>query len=205
MNKSTITIVAVAALVCGVALSWVINRSQPPELQALRWLGDNARPLPEFELFDHNGGILNKDSLQDHWSLMFFGYTQCPDICPGSMQTMDQVIQAVEAQDIDNLKVYFVSVDPYRDTPELIKNYVEYFNEDIIGATNTEEKLRELTGPLGILHQVHRESEDDMDYLVDHSGYFLLFNPQAEFTGLFSAPHDAAVIAHDLVQIIQHY
>ena len=205
MNKSTIAIVAAASLVLGIALSWAVSRSQPPELETLRWLGDRARPLPAFELFDHHGGMVNRESLQDQWSLMFFGYTQCPDICPGSMQTMDQIIQAVEAESIEDFQVYFVSVDPYRDTPELIKTYVDYFNPKIIGSSNTEAKLRELTGFLGIRHQAHRKSEDDTTYLVDHSGHFLLFNPQAEFTGLFSAPHDASVIARDLTRIIQYY
>ena len=205
MNKSTVAIVASVALLVGVALSWAVHRSQPPELESLRWLGDDARTLPAFELFDHRGGMVTEQSLQDQWSLVFFGYTYCPDICAGSMLTMSQVLNNVEKVSDARLQVYFISVDPTRDTPQQMETYVNYFNNKITGATNTEEKLRELTGFLGIRHQSHQTSEDDLNYLVDHSGHYLLFNPKAQFAGLFSAPHDADAISRDLLRIFDYY
>ncbi len=205
MNKSTIAIVAALSLLCGIALSWTIQRNQLPELESLRWLGDQARPLPAIELFDHRGGIVTRESFKDQWSLIFFGYTYCPDICASSMLTMSQVLNAVGQQSEASFRVYFISVDPVRDTPQQMATYVNYFNDKITGATNTETKLRELTGFLGILHKSHQASEEDLDYLVDHSGHYILINPEAQFTGLFSAPHDASAIARDLTRIIDHY
>ena len=205
MNKSTVAIVAAVALLSGIVLSWALHRSQPPELESLRWLGDRARPLPAFELFDHRGGMVTQASMQNQWSLIFFGYTYCPDICASSMLTMSQVLNNVEQVSEANLQVYFISVDPVRDTPQQMETYVNYFNNKITGATNTEQQLRELTGYLGILHKSHQTSEDDLDYLVDHSGHYLLINPEAQFAGLFSAPHDADAISRDLIRIFDYY
>ena len=205
MNKSSIAIVALVALIGGFTISWVINNNKPVELEAGLWFGDQARALPEFELLDHNRNTLNRSSLTGKWSLMFFGYTHCPDICPISLQTMSDMVDAIEDPDVVKaLSIYFVSVDPERDTAEILAGYVTYFNPDFIGATADTEKLTPLTRSIGIAHQIRNKTDDKPEYDVDHSSAIVLINPQAEFAGLFSAPQDALVMARDITRIIEH-
>ena len=205
MNKSAISIVAIVALGAGVLLSWYAHSNKPITLEDGLWFGEQARALPEFELRDHRNNTLNRASLSGHWSLMFFGYVHCPDICPITLQTMNQMVEAIDDSDVhDRLQIVFVSVDPDRDSPDLLANYVGHFNRSFIGATAPMENLRPLTGSLGIAHESHKKSEDDLTYLVDHSGAIVLINPKAEFAGLFSAPHDARTMARDITRIVEY-
>src|SRR5210317_596495 len=153
MNKSSIAIVATLALVVGFALSWYAHNSRPIELESGLWFGEQARALPEFELIDHERGKLTRAQLQGKWNLLFFGYTHCPDICPISLQTLADMVRAIDDPDVArSLRVYFVSVDPERDKPELLADYVTYFNPDFTGATGAIEQLTPLTRSLGIAH-----------------------------------------------------
>jgi protein SCO1/2 len=205
MNKPSIASVALAALFGGFAISWIISSNKSIELESGLWFGDQARALPEFELVDHNQQQLVKSDLNGTWSLMFFGYTHCPDICPTSLQTMSDMVSAIDDPDVvAALRVYFVSVDPERDKPEVLASYVTYFNPDFIGATAIEEKLSILTRSLGIAHDIRNKVEGSSSYDVDHSSAIVLINPQAEFAGLFSAPHDAQVLARDMTRIIEY-
>ncbi len=205
MNKSSIVAVAVLALVGGFAMSLVISSNRPVELEAGTWLGDQARALPEFELLDHNSQPLTRASLNGKWNLIFFGYTHCPDICPTSLQILSDMIGAIDDPDVANaLRIYFVSVDPDRDKPEVLASYVSYFNPAFTGATAQMEQLEPLTRSLGIAHGIRNRVEGNPVYDVDHSAAIVLVNPKAEFAGLFGAPHDPAVMARDMTRIVEY-
>jgi len=199
-----VIVVAVLALVVGFALSWYVASNKPVVLEAGTWFGEQARALPEFELLDHNNQSLTRANLNGKWSLIFFGYTHCPDICPLSLQTLSDMIAAIEDPDVTNaLRVYFVSVDPERDKPEVLSAYVKYFNSAIIGASAEMERLRPLTRSLGIAHEIRNRVEGNPVYDVDHSSAIVLVNPRAEFAGLFGAPHDALAMARDMTRIVE--
>jgi protein SCO1/2 len=205
MKKSSIAIVALVALIGGFSISWYINNSKSVDLETGLWFGDQARALPQFELIDHNNQPLTRASLEGKWSLIFFGYTHCPDICPTSLQTMSDMVAAIEDPDVLNaVQVYFVSVDPERDKPEILAAYVTYFNADFIGATAPPEKLTPLTQSLGIAHNIRNKTEGSTSYDVDHSSAIVLINPQAEYAGLFGAPHEALVMARDMTRIVEY-
>ena len=206
MNKSSITLVALAALVIGFGLSWYLASNRPIQLESGTWFGEQARPLPDFELTDDHNRPLTRADLLGKWSLMFFGYTNCPDICPIALQTLDQTLRSIDDPDVVKaLQVYFISVDPERDTPQRLAEYVPYFNPTFIGATAPLDKLDKLTGPLGIAHEIHDHPEGSESYGVDHSGAIVLINPQAEYAALFGAPQDAAAMARDLTRIVEHH
>ena len=204
MNKSTIA-VALLSLLVGFALFWFVERGKPVTLEAGTWFGDQARALPTFELIDHRQRKLTNTSLGGKWSLMFFGYTHCPDICPISLQALREMKQAIDDPDVvDALRVYFVSVDPERDTPAVLADYVTYFDPDFIGASADMEELRKLTGALGIAHEFRNRVEGSDSYDVDHSGVIVLVSPGGEYAGLFGAPQDAQAMARDMTKIIEH-
>ncbi len=205
MNKSSISIVALLALVGGFSISWFLNYHKTIQLEDGLWFGEQARALPEFELRNHNNLPLTRSSLKGKWSLLFFGYIHCPDICPATLQTLAEMFTEIEDPDVlESIRIYFVSVDPARDTPEILATYVSYFNPDFIGATAPLEKLTPLTRSLGIAHETRNNTEASSDYGVDHSSAIVLVNPQAEFAGLFSAPHDALALARDMTRIVEH-
>ncbi|TNF87004.1 MAG: SCO family protein [Gammaproteobacteria bacterium] len=205
MNKSSIVIVSALALVVGFWLSWLIGANRTIELETGTWFGDQARALPEFQLLDHNRQNLTRADLNGKWNLIFFGYTHCPDICPASLQTLADMMRAIDDPDVaEALRVYFVSVDPGRDKPEVLASYVSYFNPDFIGATAEMDKLTPLTKSLGIAHAIRNKVGDNPVYDVDHSAAIVLINPKAEFAGLFGAPHDALALARDMTRIVEY-
>lgn len=205
MNKSSIAAVAIVALISGLAISWFIQNSKSIQLEAGTWFGEQARLLPEFELVDHDNRKLTRASLEGKWNLIFFGFTHCPDICPAGLQTMSEMVEAIDDPDVRSaLQVYFVSVDPERDKPEVLRDYVTYFNRDFVGATAAMEDLRPFTRSLGIMHEIHKPSPDAEVYDVGHSAAIVLINPRAEFAGLFGAPHDAMKLARDMTRIVEY-
>ena len=205
MKKSTLYIIAIASLLLGLTGSWLMQTTQPIKLEAGRFFDDQAKVLTDFELRDKNNQPLGKSQLAGKWNLLFFGYTHCPDICPVSLQALADMIEAIDDRDVrDAIQVTFVSVDPDRDTPQLLKTYVEYFNPDFQGATAALSELSKLTAAIGIAHQLEKTSENQTGYLVSHSGVIVLLNPKAEFAGIFSAPHDGLVMARDMTKIIEH-
>lgn len=206
MKKSTPYIIALIALVLGFGGSWFVQNSTPVKLEVGRWFGDQAKTLPDFELRDQDNQPFGKAQLKGKWNMMYFGYTHCPDICPVSVQAMAEMMEAIDDKDVrDAIQFTFVSVDPDRDTPELLKNYVEYFNPSFKGATAPLPDLKKLTASIGIAHQLEKTSDDQESYLVSHSGAIILLNPEAQFSGIFGAPHDALAMARDITKIVEHY
>jgi protein SCO1/2 len=157
------------------------------------------RPLPDFSLVDGDGRPFGPARLQGRWSLLFFGYTHCPDVCPTTLALFDRVAKGLKAKTKDDKPVQFVfvSVDPARDSPEHLKEYVEYFNPEFIGVTGSEEAIAEIGRAFGAVY-MRVEGQRPEDYLIDHSSAVFLTDPQGRFAGVFSAPHDAERIAHGL-------
>lgn len=197
-------LLAVVALAAGSTVGWLLQgdrlqKRSPVELQSGTSLLAHARPMPAFALVDHNGDPFDNDRLKGKWTFLFFGYTHCPDICPTTLSTLNQVTQLLENDDAgENTQVVFVSVDPDRDSPENLAGYVVYFNPDFVGVTGEAQALAQLTSSLGILHAKVEDPSNPDNYLVDHSGSILLAGPAGELAAVFSAPHDPAALATDL-------
>jgi protein SCO1/2 len=165
------------------------------------------RPLPRFTLTDHEGRRFDEARLEGHWSFLFFGYTYCPDVCPITLSNLRDVRELLaESGDphaLDGIQFVFVSVDPERDTPERLGEFVRYFHRDFIGVTGDEAELERLTGALGIYHR-KAERRTGRDYLVDHSTAVMLVDPQRRLHAVFSRPHDPGAIADAFLKIRRH-
>ena len=178
---------------------------QPPQLKQGTLL-PSAKAIADFQLTDQHGKPFTRNNLVGKWSFAFFGYTHCPDVCPTSLSMLAQVMKKLEKDStLDTLpQVIFVSVDPERDTPELLAQYLPYFNPDFIGVTGDPQQLLLLTRQLGIMYgKVPGDNADD--YLVDHSASIILFDPDGNFLALFGMPHDPDLIAQDFVAIKNYY
>lgn len=148
------------------------------------------RRFADFSLIDHDGEPFTKADLQGKWSLLFFGYTFCPDICPLTMANLSRFTRSLEGTGLeDDTQVVMVSVDPQRDTPEKLGQYVHYFDEDYIGATGEYIEVFSLTRQLNVAFG-YVPSGKDGEYQVSHSGEVILIDPEGHFHGFFKAPQD---------------
>jgi protein SCO1/2 len=183
-----------SALAAGIFVATKVN--EPAELQTAFAI-PFPDPLPEFSLLDQSGQRVNADSFRGQWDLVFFGFTNCPDICPTTLQILANVKHELAEAGATSLpRVVLVSVDPERDTPQLMGQYVDYFGEGNLGVTGEIEGINTLTAALGIYFE--KAPTADGDYSVDHSAAVLVINPEGEFSALFSAPHIVANYVHDL-------
>lgn len=163
----------------------------------------DPRPLQPFELADTRGGTFSPETLNGHWSLVSFGYTHCPDVCPTTLAVMDSVDRKLREQSPDEpLEMVFVSVDPERDSLERIRDYLAFFNPGFRGATGDHPALHRLTDQLGVLYAKVDEVDTALGYVVDHSAHMVLLDPQAQLRALFSAPHIPDQIAADIEGIL---
>ena len=157
--------------------------------------------LPDFTLLDQDGATVGRTVFEGQWNVVFFGFTNCPDICPATMTVLGQARRQLEAEGQQPLpRVVLVSVDPERDTPEAMARYVAYFGEDNLGLTGDLAEIRKLTDALGIFFQ--KAGGEAATYGVDHSTVVLVIDPRGRLKALFSAPHTVADLVHDLPLIM---
>ena len=179
---------------------------------ALRDAGDGPAPLmatilpagnelPDFALLDHRGTPVDRSVFAGQWDVVFFGFTNCPDICPVTMTVLGQAKRELEARGQDPLpRVVLVSVDPERDAPEDLARYIGYFGEGNLGLTGDISEIGKLTDALGIFFS--KAPTEDENYGVDHSTVVLVIDPQGRLKALFSAPHSVENLVHDLPLIM---
>jgi len=155
------------------------------DIEGMFW--PNPKQIQDFNMLDHHGKPFGLEQLAGKWSLIFFGYTHCPDICPITMSVMTEVYKEI-GPDIKNLQIIFTTVDPERDTTEKLLGYVSYFNEHFIGLGGTTGMVDSLTRQIGIAYYINNE-DVETNYLVDHSASLFLISPNGHLVGKISPPH----------------
>ena len=198
------TFVALLSATAGFSLWQIMRYQQQPSTAALVVLPE-PRVIADFALVDQDGNAFTLDDLRGKWSLLFFGFTHCPDVCPSTLYDLQLVHKGVR-QDSGNgppsHQVLFVSVDPERDTPEKLGEYVSYFDPDFIGVTGSQQQLAPLTRQLGIAYRIEEHEAGSAQYGVDHSASILVTDPEGRLHGVFPAPHDAGTIVEDLSTVL---
>ena len=183
------------AVAVGAGIALVERAAEPPALGAGTALPE-PRELPAFALLDQAGRPFDAKRLEGRWSLLFTGFTHCPDVCPTTVALMADLNRRVARQDV---QFVFVSVDPERDTPQAVARYLAHFDPALVGATGPRAEMERLTAGLG-LGQVRNPGAGD-EYTVDHSTAFVLIDPDARLAGYFPAPHDRDALAADLSRL----
>jgi protein SCO1/2 len=132
---------------------------------------------------------------------MFFGFTHCPAICPATLATLVDVRRRLEPMEAGALpQIVLVSVDPERDTPETLAGYVARFDPSVIGVTGSAAAVDAFASGMGVAHQ--KIAMSDGDYMVDHSAFVLLLDPQARLAAVFTPPHSAERLATDYLRML---
>lgn len=192
---------AALAVVAGIWLQLRMTApAVPPETNAT--LLRTPRAIEEVVLQDQLGSPFGVHQLQGRWSLVFFGFTNCPDVCPTTLAILAQVSRRLEDLPVElQPQLVFVSVDPERDTPELIKAYVEHFDTRMLGLTGELSQIEELARQLSVAFQ--KVPLDEGGYSMDHSAAVLMLNPRAELNAVISAPHSVEGITDDYRKIVE--
>jgi protein SCO1/2 len=190
-----LTMIAAAA---GVAAAVLLLGGRELELRSGSVL-DAPRPVGEFVLTDQHQRPFTLESLKGNWNLLFIGFSHCPDVCPTTLAIMGQVEARVRASGREVTAV-FVSVDPERDTPDLLQRYVGHFSAYMLGVTGSRDQLERICSDLGFAYV--KVPQGGGRYTVDHSGALALIDPQARVVGYFSPPFEVDRLVADLVRLL---
>lgn len=204
IHTTVFILVAVIAVVIGLTVSKALNRQDQVNPAQLLDAGivllPQGRPMPEVRLIDQSGAVQPVDQLQGAWTVLFFGYTFCPDICPTTLAELRQLKGMLPEETRDNLQVVLVSVDPARDTPQQLKEYLGFFDAGFRGLTGELGDIQTLSNSVGIPFIPGDESKPD--YTVDHSGNLALIGPDGRQRGFIRAPLNNAKLAAQLPALL---
>lgn len=196
MKPTQILVTVAAAALALAAGAWVALRVGEPQARTLQSgvLLGTPRPVAEFALTDHEGRPFTREQLHGRWSLVFAGFTHCPDVCPTTLGLMKVVAQQLGDR---APAMVFLSVDPARDTPAVLRQYVQFFGGSVTGVTGERAALDSLCASLGIAYVKIPGATEDA-YTVDHSAALVLVDPEGRVAGYFPPPHKADTLAADL-------
>ncbi|MCK5880685.1 MAG: SCO family protein [Sinobacterium sp.] len=194
------TLVIVAGII-SISLGLFINKILTPASltkDQLReqgvYLFEKPRSVKDFSLLDKNAKPFTKADLKGSWSLVFFGFTHCPDVCPTTLATLNQFYQQMKKEPanrvlLDSTRIILVSVDPAKDTPQVLKNYVTYFNPNFNALTG---EFISIYNFATNLNAPFKKVVQGSDYTVDHSAYIFVLNAHGDFQGFIKPPIDVA-------------
>jgi protein SCO1/2 len=205
LNRSkwlpTVLLCLIGAVGFGAALLWHHQWRPLPPLAS----GDFITPrreLPDFNLIDHHGRPFTRADLHGHWSMLYFGYTNCPDLCPATLSAlaaMDKRLRLAAAA--SRPQVIFVSADVARDTPAQLAAYVPYFDPSFLGVTaRRQADVEKFAAALGIAVAINHQP--DGTYTVDHSAAIVVVDPQGRMAAILGGPFTAAALATDYLAIV---
>lgn len=151
---------------------------------------ETPREIGAFSLIDHRGEAFGPERFEGRWSLVFFGFTHCPDICPTTMSFLNRFVTELEGSEASDIQVIMVTVDPARDTAEQLARYLPFFNEEFVGVTGEFLDIHRFATALNTPFRKVPGQGDN--YQVDHSSNVVLINPRGHYHGFFKAPLDLA-------------
>tara|TARA_Y100000588_G_scaffold332304_1_gene370462 strand:+ start:386 stop:1018 length:633 start_codon:yes stop_codon:yes gene_type:complete len=161
---------------------------------------NKPRAVSPFTLTGTDGKSFSNSDLQGRWTMMFFGFTNCGYLCPTTMSELGKMYRFLEEKGVKNLpNVMMVSIDPERDSLERLNQYVKAFNPNFYGARGDEKNIKGMTKEFGIAYfkVALKNSSDEKNYDVEHTGTVMLFNPQGELRAFFTTPHQGDQLAED--------
>ncbi|MFP6798163.1 MAG: SCO family protein [Pseudomonas sp.] len=208
MTRTQITVfvlVAIVALVLGLTVNKVLTSKGQGDPTVLLDAGivllPQSRSLPELSLINQDGQAVAIDQLKGQWSLLFFGYTFCPDICPATLAQLRQLQGQLPPETLAKLRIVLVTVDPNRDTPEQLKKYLDYFDAGFIGLTGEQATIQKLANGVSIPFIPADTSKEN--YTVDHSGNLVLIGPDGRQRGFIRAPINNSKLAAQLPGLLE--
>jgi protein SCO1/2 len=194
--RRTIIIIVCFIVLVIFGFIWRMNQPVIMSVQDLRINGaivlNTPRKFSDFDLIDHRGDAFTLERLKGQWSMIFFGFTNCPDVCPTTLATLNETYSKLKDSEKENLQVIMVSLDPERDTVDKLDQYMPYFNAEFVGVTGNKHFIKRFTTEINIAYNQVPLGGDD--YTVDHSSQIVLVNPNGHYHGFFKSPHSAIML-----------
>jgi protein SCO1/2 len=202
VRSKLLSFVFLCALAAAGIVAAIIWSPKPPLALASGTILAPARPLADFSLIDNQGRIFGSANLRGHWSLMFFGYTDCPDYCPTTLTTLAAVEKQLRAAKIvAPPQVIFVSVDAKRDTPAQLNQFVPNFDPEFIGLTAASQPAIEaLAKKWGIAVNIQYAANGN--YIVDHSAEIFVIDPAGNLAAILTGPFTVDALQSDYWRIV---
>jgi len=192
---------ALAALGIGVGFAILPRSGEPPTIAGFVY--PEPKTISPFKLVEHDGRRFDLDALKGKWSFVYFGYTYCPDVCPTTLAELSRAQKLLEQAGSDGGNQYFfVSVDPQRDTPQRLAQYVSFFGRTFVGATGSDEALAKFTQDVGVVYSFP-QGRSGGSYVVDHSSTVALFDPDARLCAVFTSPQHAEEMVEGFRRILE--
>lgn len=167
-------LLAIVGLLLGALLTiLLLNWLTPHQFHGL--VMQSPQPVSNFELTAHTGQRVKMSDFRGKVVLLYFGYTFCPDVCPATMSELRQALELLRPEQQTDVQVLMVTLDPQRDTPELLSNYLGHFNPTFLGLTGTPEEISVAAAPLGIFYEKH-EGDTESGYLISHTSTVIVID-----------------------------
>jgi len=190
VQKTVFVLIALVALVLGLTVNKVLSDRGQGDPTALIDAGiillPTSRNLPDLKMTNQDGKPVAIDELKGKWTMLFFGYTFCPDICPTTLAQLRQIKSELPKDVLSKLQIVLVSVDPNRDTPQQLKQYLGYFDPEFQGLTAPVDDIQKLANAVSIPFIPADTSKPN--YTVDHSGNLALLGPDGTQRGFIRSP-----------------
>lgn len=196
MRRILAPILAAAALAAGAVIA--LGLLQPPGAERQLSGGvllEKPRAVRDFELLDEDAEPFGREQLKGRWTAVFPGFTNCPDICPTTLGVLRAAYERL-GERAEDWQVVFLSVDPERDRPEALREYVGYFSQDFKALTGDKDTIGQLASDLSIAYQY--TPNDKGGYTVDHTAAIVLLDPQGRVAGFLQPPYRPESLSADL-------
>ncbi|PKU71858.1 protein SCO1 homolog 1, mitochondrial isoform X1 [Dendrobium catenatum] len=202
----------VLLIMTGGGLIFYYDREKKRHIEGLKAATSSVKQGPSvgtaaiggpFKLVNHDGKSVTEKDFLGKWTLIYFGFTHCPDICPDELQKMATAIEKIKSTAGLEIVPVFISVDPERDSVEQIHDYVKEFHPDLIGLTGTPSEVRQAARAYRVYYM--KTEEEGSDYLVDHSIVMYLMNPNMEFVKFYGKNYDVDSLADGIIKEIKQY
>lgn len=198
-------IIIVLSMLLSIFFGWATYQYQHRQPTLHGTILPSTRTLTAFDLQGTHQKVFNQQALQGHWTILFFGYTQCHSICPTTMAELHKLnvlIKKTYPLSIP-LQVVMISLDPERDTIKSLGQYVKGFDTDFIGALGPKATIDAMTQQLGVVYdaQVAMGNQKTNDGQIDHSGTLTILNPEGQVVAFETPPLNAQDVAEDLVTL----
>jgi protein SCO1/2 len=204
VQKTVFILVALVALVLGLTVNKVLSGRGQGDPTAMIDAGiillPTSRSLPDLQMTDQNGQRVSISDLKGKWTMLFFGYTFCPDICPTTLAELRQIKSELPKDVLSKMQVVLVSVDPNRDTPQQLKQYLGYFDPDFRGLTGSVDDVQKLANAVSIPFIPADTSKPN--YTVDHSGNLALLGPDGSQRGFIRSPLNDKKMVEQLPKLL---
>ncbi len=214
MNKLLPYILIVIAAIAGIILNHTFNKADQQESESAKSQTENRidnrfktlliypkkNSLPNFQLLDQNNRSFTNENFKKRWNLIFIGYTNCPDVCPNTLNQMTQLYNLLDPEVQNKFQFILLSVDPERDTPEHLKKYLDYFHQDFVGISGEKTQIDKTVKALGGIYALNK-AEGEF-YTVDHSARIFIVGPEARRYGIMEsssiASPDKSILVKEL-------